>query len=118
MFKKFFLFGFLLFYYSIAVQADYKSEITHLLEYVKTTECKYMRNGDSHNGLEAVTHITNKYNYYKKDISSAEAFIRLSATKSTVSGSKYYIKCPGSPKVESGQWLLKELNRYRKKESK
>lgn len=118
MFKKFFLLGFLLFYNSVAAQAAYKTEIAHLLEYVKTTECTYIRNGTSHNGTEAVSHIKNKYNYYKKDISSAEDFIRLSATKSTMSGSKYYIKCPGSPKIESGQWLLKELDRYRKKESK
>lgn len=48
MFKKFFLFGFLLFYNSVAAQAAYKTEIAHLLEYVKTTECKYIRNGDVH----------------------------------------------------------------------
>jgi len=116
--KKFFLLSFLLCYNSIAVQADYKTQIAHLLEYVKTTECKYIRNGTSHNGPEAVSHIKKKYNYFKKDISSAEDFIRLSATKSTISGSKYYIKCAGLPKVESGQWLLQELDRYRKKEIK
>ena len=110
--------GFLLCYNSVAGQADYKTEIAHLLEYVKTTECKYIRNGDSHNGTEAASHIKKKYNYYTEDISSAEDFIRLSATKSTMSGSKYYIKCPGSPEVASGQWLLKELDNYRKKESK
>ena len=116
--KKLFLLSFLLCCNSIAAQADYNTEIAHLLEYVKTTECKYIRNGTSHNGTEAVSHIKKKYNYYTKDISSAEDFIRLSATKSTLSGSKYYIKCAGLPKVESGQWLLKELDRYRKKESK
>jgi len=118
MFKKFFLLSFLLFYSSVAAQADYKTEIAHLLEYVKTTECKYIRNGTYHDGVKAATHIKSKYDYFKNDIASAEDFIRLSATKSTMFGSMYYIKCPGSPKVESGQWLLKELDRYRKKESK
>ena len=116
--KKFFLLSFLLSYNSIAAQSDYKTEIAHLLEYVKMTECKYIRNGTSHNGTEAVSHIQKKYNYFQKDIDTAEDFIRLSATKSTMSGSKYYIKCPGSPKIESGVWLLQELDRYRKKSSK
>jgi hypothetical protein len=88
--KKFFLLSFLLCYNSIAAQADYKTEID----------------------------IKKKYDYFKNDISSAEDFIRLSATKSTMSGSKYYIKCAGSPKMESGVWLLQELEKYRKKESK
>ncbi|WP_415408036.1 DUF5329 family protein [Sulfurovum sp. CS9] len=116
--KKFFLLSFLLSCNSIVAQADYKTEIAHLLEYVKTTECKYIRNGTFHSGPEAVSHIKKKYDYFKNDISSAEDFIRLSATKSTMSGSKYYIKCAGSLKVESGQWLLEELDRYRKKEIK
>ena len=49
---------------------------------------------------------------------TAEDFIRLSATESTMFGNKYYIQCPGSPKVESGVWLLQELDRYRKQENK
>ena len=118
MFKKFFLLSFLLFYNSVVAQADHKTEIAHLLEYVKTTQCAYIRNGTSHNGVEAANHIKKKFYYYKDDVASAEDFIRLSATKSTISGSKYYIKCSGSPKMESGVWFLQELDRYRKKESK
>jgi len=118
MFKKFFLLSFLLFYSSVAAQADYKTEIAHLLEYVKTTECKYIRNGTYHDGVKAATHIKSKYDYFKNDIASAEDFIRLSATKSTMFGNKYYIKCSGSPKIESRVWLLQELERYRKQESK
>ena len=117
-FKKFFLLSFLLFYSSVAVQADQKTEIAHLLEYVKTTECKYIRNGTYHDGVKAAAHIKSKYDYFKNDIASAEDFIRLSATESTMFGNKYYIKCPGSPKIESRIWLLQELDRYRKQESK
>ena len=116
--KKFFLLSFLLLYNSVVAQADYKTEIAHLLEYVKATQCKYIRNGTYHDGVKAAAHIKSKYDYFKNDIASAEDFIRLSATESTMFGNKYYIKCPGSSKVESGKWLLKELDRYRKKESK
>ncbi len=96
-----------------AIQSGSKAEITHLLTYIETTQCQYIRNGDTHNGPEAVAHINKKYDYYRDDIDSAEDFIRLSATKSMISGSKYYIKCPGSAKVQSSQWLLDELGRYR-----
>ena len=95
--------------------ADTQAEITHLLNYVKTTQCKYIRNGSEHSGVDAAAHIKKKYDYFKDDIKSAEDFIRLSATKSTMTGSKYYIDCPGSQKVESGKWLLTELKKYRAK---
>jgi len=101
---------------SLSAQDKTLNEINHLLNYVKSTECIYIRNGDSYKGPKAESHIQRKYDYYKDDISSAEDFIRLSATKSTMSGSKYHIKCPDQPEVESGRWLLDELARYRKLE--
>ena len=114
-FKNIFLFSFLLYFNVVVVQADQKTEIAHLLEYVKTTSCKYIRNGTFHSGREAADHIKGKYDYYKNDIASAEDFIRLSATQSTMFRNKYYIKCFGSPKMESSIWLLQELKKYRKK---
>jgi len=101
---------------TLSAQDKMHNEINHLLNYVKTTECTYIRNGDKHDGPDAMNHIQRKYDYFENDIHSAEDFIRLSATKSTMSGSKYYIKCPGQPKVESGRWMLDELARYRKTE--
>jgi len=95
--------------------ADNTTEINHLINYVKTTECKYIRNGIEHSGSEGAKHIRAKYEHYKSDISTAEDFIRLSATKSLISGRKYTIKCSGEAKMESGKWLLNELKRYRAK---
>ncbi len=94
-------------------EASYKIEIDHLLNYVKNTKCLYERNGDRHSGVDAHKHISKKYEYFKDDILSAEDFIRLSASQSTVSGKKYHIICPDKKRVESGKWLLKELHRYR-----
>jgi len=101
----------------IPALADTASEITHLMDYVKKTECTYIRNGTEHNGVDAAAHIKKKYDYYhdKGKIHSAEDFIRLSATRSTMSGKKYMIQCPGKPKIESGKWLLEELKRVRAK---
>jgi len=111
--KKFFLLSFLLLVNSEALELKYTEEIVHLLKYVKNTSCKYIRNGDTHDGVTAEKHIQKKYDYYKDEIFNTEEFIRLSATKSMMFGSKYYIKCAGSAKVESSIWLLEELERYR-----
>ena len=112
MFKKMLL---LLSLFIIPALADTQAEIDHLLNYVKKTECHYIRNGSVHSGTEAEKHIKAKYDHYKDEIKTAEDFVRLSATKSMMSGSKYYIECPSSPKVESSKWLLAELKRYRNK---
>ena len=114
MFKKLFLLLSLMF---IPALADTQSEIAHLLNYIKKTECAYIRNGTEHNGVDAAAHIQKKYDYFndKGQVKTAEDFIRLSATKSTMSGKKYMIHCPGEAKVESGKWLLAELKRFRDK---
>ena len=96
-----------------AEHSTYQNEITHLLKYVENTSCYYVRNGDRHTGKSAREHIEKKYDYYKEDIQSAEDFIRLSASKSTLSGSPYYIQCQNQPKIKSEKWLLSELKRYR-----
>jgi len=95
--------------------ANTTAEIDHLLNYVKKTSCSYIRNGSEHSGVDAAEHIKKKYDYFKDEIRSAEDFIRLSASKSTMTGSKYYIQCPNSTKVESAKWLLLELKRFRGK---
>ncbi|NOR56588.1 MAG: hypothetical protein GQ531_10340 [Sulfurovum sp.] len=60
-------------------------------------------------------HIRQKYNYYSDEIYSAEDFIRLSASQSTMFNNPYYIKCEGQKKVKSAKWLHEALDKYRKK---
>jgi len=94
--------------------AEMQKEINHLLQFVEHTKCQYERNGKLHSGKEAAGHMKNKYNFYKNDIDSTERFIELSATKSTMSGKFYFVHCPNRPKLRSQEWLLQELNNYRK----
>jgi hypothetical protein len=93
--------------------ADMQQEINHLLQFVEHTDCQYERNGKMHSGKEAAEHIKKKYFYFKNDIDSAERFIELSATKSTMSGKFYLVYCLNRPKLKSHEWLLQELNNYR-----
>ena len=93
--------------------ADMQQEIDHLLQFVEHTKCHYERNGQLHSGKEAAEHIKNKFHYFQDDIDSAEKFIELSATKSTMSGKYYLVHCPNHPTMRSQEWLLRELNSYR-----
>ncbi len=88
-------------------------EIEHLLKFVTESDVDFLRNGDSHKPKEAAEHIRKKYDYYLKKISSAEDFIRLSATKSALSGQVYHVKLTDGTKQTNSEWLLAELDRYR-----
>jgi len=93
------------------------NEVQHLLNFIKNTSCTIRRNGTEHNGKDGVKHIQKKYDYYRNDIKSTEDFIQYSATKSTLSGNHYTVTCPGKKTLETQQWLLNELNQYRKNPS-
>jgi Family of unknown function (DUF5329) len=90
-------------------------EVNHLLAYVKNSGCIINRNGSDHLAEEGVSHIENKYDYFRDDISSTEDFIEYSATKSTMSGNFYTVTCPGKKTIKTQDWLLTELKKYRSK---
>ena len=90
-------------------------EVDHLLAFVKNSGCIINRNGTDHPAEEGVSHIQNKYDYFRDDIKSTEEFIEYSATKSTMSGGYYMVTCPGKEAIKTQDWLLTELNKYRAK---
>jgi hypothetical protein len=89
------------------------AEIAPLLQFVERTQCRYERNGEMHSGKEAAEHIRKKYAHFKDEITTAEDFIALSATKSEMSGKKYRVFCRDKKVQDSDRWLLEELKRYR-----
>ena len=107
--------------YSSLVNADahpdLKLEIEHLLSFVKISPCKISRNGDLYKGDEAVSHIKRKYDHFKSDIKTTEQFIEYSATKSTLSGKHYIVRCSDSNPIKTKEWLLDELRNYRENRS-
>lgn len=89
-----------------------KDEIDHLLQYVATSSCTFVRNGSEYPAGKARDHLESKYRFVAGRISSAEDFIRYLATKSSLSGEPYHVKC-GKTDALSGAWLTAELARYR-----
>lgn len=92
-----------------------ETEVKHLVASIKQSNCDFLRNGKTYTAEQAAEHILKKYKYYEDDITSAETFIKLAATKSALSGKPYQIDCKGKQLEATSAWLLNELDEYRRK---
>lgn len=89
-------------------------EIQGLLAFVEHSECRFVRNGKEYPGAQASAHLGKKLAYLegKNRVSSAEDFIDLGATKSSMTGTAYEVRCPTGVQPAS-IWLTTELKRLR-----
>ena len=96
-----------------------QAEISHLLSIMATSNCEFYRNGSWYDGKSAAAHLTQKFQYLvaRDLVQSAEDFIEKAATKSSLSGNDYAIRCPDSESVSSSRWLLNLLARYRESQA-
>ena len=78
--------------FAIGADAPEQDAINHLLKFVETSRCTFLRNGVEYDSKSAVNHIKEKYDYFKSQIYTAEDFIALAATKSELSGGPYFHK--------------------------
>ena len=85
-----------------------EGEIALLLTYIEGSECTFLRNGKEHGSAEAREHIGKKYDYVKKRVATAEDFIEYAATKSSLSGKAYLVRCDGV-EMATAEWLKAEL---------
>jgi hypothetical protein len=90
-------------------------EINYLLGHIEGSGCAFYRNGSWYDSKRAVAHLRGKYEYLadRDLINITEDFIEKAATKSSLSGRPYEIRCGGGEAVVSNQWLRKELAHYR-----
>ncbi|WP_273828304.1 DUF5329 domain-containing protein [Pseudomonas sp. SBT1-2] len=89
-------------------------EIKGLLDFVEHSQCQFVRNGAEYPAPQARQHLEKKLNYLegKNMVSSAEDFIDLAATKSSMSGKVYEVRCAAGSQPASS-WLKAELQRQR-----
>jgi len=113
--KRLWILVFVLFSASIAadVSPSTKLEIEHLLNFIRTSTCIIDRNGKTYTAVKAIAHIEKKYAYFKDDIESAEDFIGYSASKSTMSGNYYLVRCGDEEQIRTRDWLMQELKEFR-----
>jgi Family of unknown function (DUF5329) len=94
---------------------DAKAEIEYLLSAVASSDCRFYRNGSWYDAKSAAAHLRGKYESLEAKglIGGTDDFIDRAATKSSLSGRDYAIKCEGIAEMSSRQWLTNLLVAYR-----
>ena len=87
--------------------------IDYLIDYVGKSNATFIRNGASHTPAEAAAHIKAKYDHFKNQIKTPEDFIRLSASKSLLTGKPYLVRTPDGKEMHLDVWLADALKEYR-----
>ncbi len=87
--------------------------VDYLLHQVETSKVTFIRNGREHTPAEAVSHIKAKYDHFKKEIETPKDFIRLSASKSLLTGEPYLVRTPDGKEMHLDAWLTEALKAYR-----
>jgi hypothetical protein len=88
-------------------------EIDHLLNFIRNSSCIIDRNGKTYTAVKAISHIEKKYAYFEDEIETSEDFIDLSASKSTMSGKYYMVRCGDGEQIRTREWLMQELKGIR-----
>jgi hypothetical protein len=90
-------------------------EIGFLLGYIEGSGCQFYRNDSWYDSRAAQKHLREKYKYLmaRNQITVTEDFIEKAASKSSLSGKPYAVKCSDGEALPSNQWLHDELVRLR-----
>jgi hypothetical protein len=98
-----------------SVPPQVQADISTLLATLGTSQCQFYRNGSWYDGHEAQSHLQMKYDYLAKrgGIHSVEEFIENAASRSSLSGEPYQVRCPHQEPVKSAKWLADQLRERR-----
>lgn len=90
-------------------------EIEGLIAALGASGCDFQRNGRWYPAKKAEAHLRRKYDYLRERdrVATAEQFIALAGTRSSMSGSAYRVRCPGRPVADSADWLQGRLRAMR-----
>jgi hypothetical protein len=88
-----------------------RAEIDGLLSRLEASACTFNRNGTWHTAAEAKSHLLGKLKYLEDRgaVQSTEQFIERAASSSSTTGRPYLVKCGNGAPVQSGAWLLSQL---------
>jgi hypothetical protein len=90
-----------------------EDSIKFLLDNVAKSDATFIRNGQKHTPQEAANHIKAKYEHFKKEIKTPEDFIRLSASKSLLTGQPYLVRTADGKETRLDEWLTEALKKHR-----
>lgn len=86
-------------------------EIESLFAALESSGCEFQRNGRWYAAGRASQHLRRKYDYLRdKGLApTTAAFIEHAASRSSVSGNAYRVRCPGKPEIDSAAWFRQHL---------
>ncbi len=92
-----------------------RQEIDALLRAVGSSGCEFMRGGTAYSAAKAHEHLQQKFAYLdaRGQLKSAEDFIAKAATRSSMTGEPYGIRCAGANQQASDVWLQARLKALR-----
>ncbi len=95
--------------------AKARHEIDALIADLGNSGCAFERNGSWYDAKAARAHLQKKYDYLRKrDLAdTAELFIERGASKSSISGKPYRVRCPGKTAEPSERWFRQRLQTLR-----
>ena len=90
-------------------------EINQLFAALENSKCEFNRNGSWYSAQKATEHLHRKYDHLlqKGLVTSTESFIDLAATKSSLSGKPYLVRCSNMQPVPSKSWFTNKLKELR-----
>lgn len=96
-------------------QAQAQREIDGLIAALGDSGCEFERNGRWHSAKTARAHLQKKYDYLHKRgmADTAELFIARGASKSSMSGKPYRVRCPGKAVETARRWFEQRLQTLR-----
>ena len=98
------------------LNATGRQEIDTLLRVVGRSGCEFLRGGSAYSAAKAQDHLQQKFEYLdaRSQLKSAEDFIVKAATRSSMTGEAYAIRCVGAGPMASDAWLYAKLNALRR----
>ncbi|CAG2153261.1 hypothetical protein LMG31506_04786 [Cupriavidus yeoncheonensis] len=92
-----------------------RAEITSLLARLEASGCRFNRNGTWYSAPDAKHHMLVKLRYIedRTTLASAEQFIELAGSKSSITGKPYLVQCGEASAQTSATWLTAQLNALR-----
>jgi hypothetical protein len=86
-----------------------EARIERLLAIVAASGVVFIRNGAEHDGVDASGHLRGKWRSRFDEIRSAQQFVDLVGTKSSISGEPYQVRLADGRTVPAGDWLRERL---------
>jgi len=79
----------------------------------KMSAMVFLRNGSEYNASDAAKHMQAKYDYFKKELVTAEDFIERCASRSEMTGQAYKVRLDGGTVRDANEFLNSELRALR-----